>query len=120
MVEVYDIETTKSAFTYVGLDIKTNKISQFILHKDLNELSAMVTHIKSLKGMIGFNNINFDYPILHYIFNNYCNNNGEYCYWVEDFTACNIIDDIYNEAQRIINDQNKPFSTPTYRKRWHY
>lgn len=97
MVEVYDLEVTKSAFTYTGLDINTQKISQFVLHKDKNELSAMVAHFKSLKGMIGFNNVNFDYPILHYIYKH------ELDLKSSEFA----IQEIFNEAQRLINEQSK-------------
>lgn len=97
MVEVYDLEITKSAFTYTGLDINTQKISQFVLHKDKNELSAMVAHFKSLKGMVGFNSINFDYPILHYIYKH------ELDLKSSEFA----IQEIFNEAQRLINEQSK-------------
>ena len=97
MVEVYDLEVTKSAFTYTGLDINTQKISQFVLHKDKNELSAMVAHFKSLKGQIGFNSINFDYPILHYI----------YKYELDLKSSEFAIQEIFNEAQRLINEQSK-------------
>lgn len=96
-VEVYDLEVTKSAFTYTGLDINTQKISQFVLHKDKNELSAMVAHFKSLKGQIGFNSINFDYPILHYIYKH------ELDLKSSEFA----IQEIFNEAQRLINEQSK-------------
>lgn len=106
MVEVYDLEVTKSAFTYTGLNINTQKVSQFIIHKDKSELSEMIAHIKSLKGMIGFNNVNFDYPILHYIFRQYCNNKLEYCYWLK-YSNNEIIEDIFLEAQRLINEQSK-------------
>lgn len=106
MVEVYDLEVTKSAFTYTGLNINTQKVSQFIIHKDKSELSEMIAHIKSLKGMIGFNNINFDYPIIHYMLKQYCNKHLEYCYWAE-CKPKDIIDDLFGEAQRLINEQSK-------------
>lgn len=97
MVEVYDLEVCKSAFTYTGLNIKTGKISQFVLHKDKNELSEMVAHFTSLKGMISFNGINFDYPILHYIYKHRLHlKPSEYA-----------IKEIFNEAQRLIEEQNK-------------
>jgi hypothetical protein len=96
-VEVYDLEITKSAFTYTGKDVNTQKVSPFILHKDKNELSAMVAHFKSLKGMIGFNNVNFDYPILHYIYKH------ELDLKSSEFA----IEQIFLEAQRLINEQSK-------------
>lgn len=99
-VVVYDIETTASAFTYTDLDINTGDIHQFILHKDKNELSAMIAHIKSLRGMIGFNNVNFDYPMIHYIINNYNR-------WLVNLLNDEIINMIFQEAQRIISEQNQ-------------
>jgi hypothetical protein len=100
-VEVYDLEVTKSAFTYTGLDINTQKVSQFIIHKDKSELSEMIAHVKSLKGLIGFNCINFDYPILHYILN--CLKAKNVNEWDNDYW----IQIIFNEAQRLINEQSK-------------
>lgn len=100
MVEVYDLEVTASAFTYTGLDVKTGKVSQFILHKDKNELSEMMAHLKSLKGMIGFNVINFDYPIIHYMMN-------EWKYrFTREWSNEGWIKLIFDEAQRVISLQN--------------
>lgn len=96
-VEVYDLEITKSCMTYTGKNVNTGKVSQFVLHKDKNELSAMVAHFKSLKGMIGFNSINFDYPILHYIYKH------ELDLKSSEFA----IEQIFLEAQRLINEQSK-------------
>lgn len=99
MIEIYDLEVTKSAFTYTGLNKDTGVVNQFILHKDKNELSEMVAHIKSLKGMIGFNNINFDYPVLHFILTELSQPIGKKSWSI-------IIEDIFNEAQRLIEAQN--------------
>lgn len=100
-IEVYDLEVTKSAFTYTGLDINTQKVSQFVLHKDKNELPEMVAHIKSLSGMIGFNNVNFDYPILHYILKEWSIRH------TREWTNKGWINIIFDEAQRLINEQSK-------------
>ncbi len=97
-VDVYDIETLKSAFTYVGIDRDTGIVSKFIIHKDLNDIKSLVNHIRSLKGMIGFNVIGFDYPIIHMILKDYNN-------W-SSLTNQEIIDIIYNKAQQIISVQN--------------
>lgn len=100
--EVYDLETLKSCFTYTGFNIDTNEVIQFVLHKDRFELIELIKHLKTLKGQIGFNNINFDYPIIHYILNNYKK-------WISnsDFTNRLIVELIYQEAQRLINNQNQ-------------
>ena len=48
MIEIYDIETLKSCFTYVGINKDTGEISKFVIHKDKDEHLALVKHILSL------------------------------------------------------------------------
>lgn len=122
--EVYDIEVTKSCITYTGLNISTLKYSQFVIHKDRDETIELIKHLKSLSYGIGFNNINFDYPVLHYLINVYTK-----CISVEE-----LIESVFNEAQRIIEEQNRVdfFSTVAIKesecyfkqidlfKIWHY
>lgn len=99
MVVIYDIETLKSVFTYTALDIKTNVKYQFVLHKDRNDWYEFINHLHQCKGQIGFNNVNFDYPIIHYILKNAYR-------WPSLFNVETIIKLIYQEAQRIIDSQN--------------
>lgn len=106
-VVVYDIETLASCYTYTDIDINTSEIKQFVIHKDKNELSEMVAHLKSLDGMIGFNNIGFDYPVIHDILTSYND-------WL-DLTNQEIIDVIYRKAQYVISEQNKPYASSTIR-----
>ncbi len=104
MLVVYDIETISSFFSYCDIDVKTKEVHTFIIHESKNELSEMMAHFLKLKGMIGYNNLAFDYPVLHYI---------AQCYtgWIEKkLTNSHIIALIYNEAQRII-DANNTFTT---------
>lgn len=99
MIVIYDIETLKSVFTYTALDIKTNIKYQFVLHKDRNDWFNFINHLHQCKGQIGFNNVNFDYPIIHYILKNAYR-------WSSLFNVETIIKLIYQEAQRIIDSQN--------------
>ncbi len=102
--EVYDIETLKSCFTYTGFNIDTNKVVQFVLHKDRFELVELIDHLKTLKGQIGFNNINFDYPIIHYILKN------EKEWTPQWYIKEEIINLIYEKAQeQIVNQNNTGF-----------
>jgi len=94
---VYDIETLKSCFTYTALNIDTNEVKQYVIHKDKNELLELLAHLKECKGQIGFNNLNLDYTIIHFIIK----------YLHEDWSAEVLIYEIYKEAQRIINAQNQ-------------
>ena len=100
MVKVYDIETLKSCWTYTDIDKDTKEVNQFVLHKDKFELIPLVSYLKTVTHQVGFNNINFDYPIIHYILENYN-------FWVDaKYDANEIIDDIYKKAQEIIDKQD--------------
>ncbi len=89
---VYDIETLKSCFTYVAKNVENDELVEFVIHKDRNDLDEFIKHLKSCKGQVGFNNINFDYPIIHDILCNY-----------KKFTsASEIIERIYTKAQELI------------------
>jgi len=97
-MEVYDIEILKGAFTYTGYDISTGTIKQFVIHKDKNELSEMMAHLRSLRWQVGFNNVNFDYPIMHHMIRNY--------YSLRRLEPQSVIDILYEKAQSIINTQS--------------
>lgn len=100
-VVVYDLETCASCFTYTDIDVKTKEINQFVLHKDKNQLTEFIEYLNNgeIKGMIGFNNINFDYPLIHKFFLQYNKNRKVR---IEDFIYF-----IYEEAGNIIEKQNK-------------
>lgn len=70
-VVVYDIETLAGCFTYTALDINTQEVYQYVIHKNRNEIVDLYQHLSECKGMIGFNNIGFDYPVIHKFMNSY-------------------------------------------------
>lgn len=124
---VYDIETLKSCFTYTDINIKTEKVNQFVIHKDKFELLEFVEYLKTLKGGIGFNNVNFDYPILHYLM--------KYISSWNMYSSTEIIESLYDKAQEIISlqdDKDKFYKTVVVRQKdmyypqldlfklWHY
>jgi len=101
----------------------------FVCPGDRFELSLLLKHLIECKGQIGFNNINFDYPIVHWIFKNEW---GDYNYNSEK-NKVDFISLIYQEAQRIISAQNqkeKVYTSIRYKdvlipqldlfKIWHY
>ena len=93
MYVVYDIETLINCFTYSAIDKDTKTKYQFVLHSDLFQLDELIKHLKCLKGMIGYNNLEFDYPIIHFIL-------------TENFhkdSKDEIISKIYKKAQDLIN-----------------
>lgn len=92
----YDIETIKGIFTYCAINIDTEEVVKYCIHKDCDESNQLREHLlKTVKAMIGFNNLDFDYPVLH-CFLNICSNK----------TAEETIAILYQKAQDIINYQN--------------
>lgn len=94
---VYDIETLASCFTYTAINIDTQEIVQYVIHKDKSDWDDLIKHLKSCKGQIGFNNINFDYPVLHFMLTRINSSHSR------EFT----VREIHNEATRIIEEQNQ-------------
>lgn len=64
---IYDIETLSNCFTYTALDKDSDELIQFVIWKNQNDIIPFLQHLTSCRGMIGFNNINFDYPVIHYV-----------------------------------------------------
>lgn len=66
---VYDIETYKEAFTFSVVRADGKFKQTFQCSKFKNEIDRVVACIEYLKKnkyyMVGFNNIGFDYPVLH-------------------------------------------------------
>lgn len=116
---VYDLETLCSCFTYSGYNIDTKEVVQYAIFGDRNDLEMLLNHLSLVKGHIGFNNLAFDYPILHYILQN----KEE----LLQMTSYEVINLIYSKAQDTISDewsgiQDKFIKIPQLDlfKIWHY
>jgi hypothetical protein len=66
----YDIETLNSCWTYTARNIDTLELVQYVLHEDRWDWDDLIDHLLSIRAQIGFNNVNFDYPVLHFILKN--------------------------------------------------
>ena len=90
---VYDIETYPNIFTFAGT--YGNKDYLFEISDRKNEYDELRDFLNWLKAedirMVGFNNLAFDYPVLHYIYLNRWNLG---------------VEDIYNKAMVLINEFN--------------
>lgn len=64
---IYDIETLKNFFSYTAINRDTKEVVKFVIWQNKNQLKELLAHLSICRGQIGYNNINFDYPILHYI-----------------------------------------------------
>lgn len=91
-IYVYDLETYPNMFLGVFKNIHTKKVLQFEISDRKNQINELRIFLKK-KGLqlIGFNNINFDYPVLH----NSILSNGK------DWNSY----EIYEEVIKIINNQ---------------
>ena len=118
MIVVYDIETLKSLFTMTACDLKTGEISSFVIHKTRNDYKAMLEYIGKLEGMIGFNNVDFDYATLDpflYDYDEYLEMDGD-----------TLAKKIYKRAQKVLSDDfRKDYDKPVVPQRdlyriWHF
>jgi len=92
---VYDIETYPNIFTFCSINTSTGELNLFEISDRKNEFEDLMIFLNLLKRsgsrMIGFNNINFDYPVIHYIMTNWQSN----CF------------EIYKKAISIIKSNDK-------------
>jgi hypothetical protein len=66
-VWVYDIESFANFFSCIFLNIDTEEKREYIVCKwrdDLTEFIEFVLNKELVKGMIGFNNLSYDFPII--------------------------------------------------------
>lgn len=64
-IVIYDIETLSNCFTYTAVNVDTKEKFKYSIWEDINEFDLLMEHLASVKGQVGFNNIGFDYPVLH-------------------------------------------------------
>lgn len=68
-VWIYDIETLKNLFTYTAKNRDTGEIFvEYIwdIQDDrFDRLERLKTHLRGCTGGVGYNNLRFDYPVLH-------------------------------------------------------
>lgn len=120
VLEVYDIETLSNLFTYTGYSIYEKEYYQFIIHNSRNDYIKLIKHLKRNKLlMIGFNNENFDYPIIHHLINHF----HEY----KNLSGDELSKKIYKKAQDVISqeftaiaDYNKFIPQLDLFKIWHF
>lgn len=96
---VYDIEQLVNCHTNTFKNAYTGEVKQFVIHNLRNDFNKYIKFlIEEVKILIGFNNLEYDYPLLHYILKNEK--------YLESLDANLINDKLYNESQRIISAKN--------------
>lgn len=67
ITEIYDLETFKSIFLYCSLNIETMEMKVFEISREKNDIVEIYKHLETVKGQIGYNNIEFDSCIIAYL-----------------------------------------------------
>ena len=120
ILEVYDLECLANLFTYTGYCPKEDKYYQFVICSWRNDLKELYNHLTSRKIiMIGFNNLGYDYCLIHHILNHY----DEYQY----LTGLEAATRLYDKSQFIIEqefseiaEKNRLIPQIDLYKVWHY
>lgn len=96
---VYDIETYPNVFTLYAVHSQTKQEWVFEFSNRKNDIKLFKQFIDILHRlkcrMVGFNNINFDYPVIHHIYQN---------------SKMITMKNIYDKAMSIINSYDDRFS----------
>lgn len=71
MIKIYDIETFANCFTYTDYDPDTKEVNVFVISSFRDESVQFKAYLDSIKkgGMVGFNNLHFDWPVTNFIYN---------------------------------------------------
>ena len=68
---IYDLESYPNIFTYCGVNSDATDIKVFEISDRKNETKELLKELRRLvvekKSLVGFNNIGFDYNLIHYI-----------------------------------------------------
>ena len=71
---IYDIETYPNCFTLCIADTIERKTKVFEISFRKDQRSELFEHLRNLyrnrDRMVGFNNIGFDYPVVHWLLKN--------------------------------------------------
>lgn len=92
---IYDEETYPNFYSIVIGNASTRKMKSFEISTRNDQRFELIEYLREIKReggrMVGFNNVGFDYPVLHYILTN------------QDCTVAGI----YRKAMRVIEAENK-------------
>ena len=92
---VYDIETYPNVFTLAIGNVATRKCKVFEISNRNDHREQMFEHLRMIcktnGRMVGFNNVGFDYPVIHHLLKN----------------KTLSVNEIYNYAMRVINSESK-------------
>lgn len=99
---IYDVEVLKNVFTCTALSYNTGEIKRFEISPRRNDIKHFLAWMNRLQynkcRMVGFNNLHYDYPIIHFL-----------CTVLRrDRNAKRITKNLYNKSQAIFRDSDNP------------
>ena len=99
-IEVGDIEVYPNLFIYVGHSLEGDERYEYVLHAsdDVNTLGTFLDRMADGIAMMGFNNVGYDYPVLHHMFGMFRN--------VSPAETCM---SIYRYSNELIKSDEKPW-----------
>src|SRR6056297_128026 len=108
-VYIYDLEQFANFHSGVFYDINRKIYHTFVIHKDLDQRQKYLKFLKNCDGLIGFNNINYDYSLLH-------------CFLKNPNIS---VRDLYKQSQRIIKEEYPAIRNPLIKQLdlmriWHF
>ena len=120
ITEVYDLESLSNLFTYTGYDVKNDKWYQYVICEWRNDTEKLYEHLTSRNMiMVGFNNEDYDYPLLHHFINH-----------IEEYrlkSGQEVAQALYTKSQYLIEnqftaiaDKNKYIRQLDLYRIWHY
>jgi hypothetical protein len=70
-VYIYDLEIFSNFHCATFLNRNSKDIKQFVIHESRNDFNEYIKFLEEeVSGLVGFNNLKFDYPIIHSILEN--------------------------------------------------
>jgi len=98
--EVGDIEVYPNLFIYVGHSLESEERYEYVLHAsdEENTIGQFLDRMTDGIAMMGFNNIGYDYPVLHHMFS-----------ISRDLSAAETCMSIFKYSDDLIHSDQKPW-----------
>lgn len=99
---IYDIECYPNCFLLTAANVDERKMKTFEISSRVDQRNELLSFMRSIykDRMVGFNNLFYDYPLLHVLLNDKMMTNG----------------DLWKKSNEIINATKAPFIKPLIRQ----
>lgn len=98
MITIYDFETIKNCFVACYKNKDSGEKKQFVIWKHYNQFEELIEYLKTIKGQIGYNCLNFDAQIQQELINKYN--------YLKQLNSEELVSYIYNYSQKVIEKSN--------------